>query len=199
MITLDIQQQTPEWIAAKCGIPSASDFDKIVTSTGEPSKQRTKYLYQLAGERITGFKEESYQNGAMLRGAEMESEARYLYEMIMEETIDQIGICYPDEQKLISCSPDGLIGQDGGLEIKCPSLAIHVGYVIDGRLPSDYFQQVQGSMYVTGRAWWAFMSYYPGVKPLIIKIKRDEKFISILDSEITKFCKELNEVVEKLK
>ena len=199
MITLDVAQQTQEWLDAKCGVPSASNFDKIVTTNGSESKQRTKYLYQLAGERVAGIREESYQNAAMTRGIELESEARGLYELITEETVTPAGICYPDEAKLYSCSPDGLIGEDGGIEIKCPSLPVHVSYVIDGKLPTEYFQQVQGNLLVTGRKWWAFMSYFPGIKPLIMRVERDKIFLKILESELQRFCQELTEITEKIK
>ena len=195
MIAVDVQQQTAEWFAEKCGVPSASNFSKIIQSNGKPSKQRQKYLYQLAGECISGIREESYQNASMIRGIEMEDEARKLYELVTEETVEQVGICYFDEKKLLSCSADGLIGADGGLEIKCPIMSTHVGYLLNGGLPSEYFQQIQGSLYITGRKWWAFMSYYPSIKPLIINIERDEKFISALDSELRTFSKELEDII----
>lgn len=199
MIILNVEQGTPEWNAARCGLPTASNFDKIVTAVGVPSKQREKYLFQLAGERVAGCKEEAFQNGAMQRGVEMEAEARQLYELNKEVEVQRVGICYPDEKKLVGCSPDGLVGEDGGLEIKCPSLAVHVCYLLEGRLPSDYIQQVQGNLYVTGRKWWDFMSYFPGIKPLIIRVERDEKFIKSLAVEIEVFCKQLDEIVEKIR
>lgn len=199
MIALDLEQGTAEWAAARCGIPTASDFDKIVTASGEPSKQRTKYLYQLAGERLLGKKEESYQNGAMLRGMELEAEARSLYELTYDVSIEQVGLCYKDESKLYACSPDGLIGKDGGIEIKCPNLTTHIGYLVTEELPAEYFQQVQGNLLVTGRKWWAFMSYYPGIKPLILKIERDKEFIKALEKQLELFCKDLDTLTEKLK
>jgi putative phage-type endonuclease len=199
MIALEIVQGTAEWLAARCGTPSASNFDKIVTTTGAPSKQAQKYMYKLAGERITGMPEEAYQNGAMLRGIEMEAEARSLYEMIHDIMVDQTGICYPDEAKLFSCSPDGLVGDDGLIEIKCPEIQTHVEYLLAGTFPMDYFQQVQGQLFVTGRKWVDFISYYPGLKPLIIRVERNEKFISALESELVKFCTELEKVVEKIR
>ncbi len=198
MITLDVAQGSLEWFAGRCGVPSASNFDKIVTTKGEPSKSATKYLWQLAGERITGKAEETYQNAAMQRGIELEAEAVGLYEMINAKTTE-VGICYPDERKLVAASPDRLVGKDGLLEIKCPLIYTHVGYLLDGTLPTDYFQQVQGQLYVTGRKWVDFMSHYPGMKPLIIRVKRDEKFIACLDAELAKFVSELQSVTEKIR
>ncbi len=199
MITLDIQQGTQEWLDARCGIPTASNFDKIVTISGAPSKQAQKYLYQLAGERILCHAEESYRNGAMERGNELESEARSYYELVNDLEIKQTGICYPDERKLYSCSPDGLVKEDGLIEIKCPIIHTHVGYLLDGSGPSDYFQQTQGQLLVTGRKWVDFFSYYPGLKPVIVRVERDEKFIKTLALELENFCRQLDEITEKIR
>jgi hypothetical protein len=197
MRVIDCVQGTPEWFQARCGIPSASNFDKIITTKGEPSKQAEKYLYKLAGERVSKTIEESYQNGAMQRGVEMEDEARQLYQIVTDCQVDKVGFCVTDDGNA-GCSPDGLVGTDGGMEIKCPNMATHVGYLIDGKLPIDYFQQVQGGLYVTGRKWWDFVSYYPAIKPFIIRVERDEKFITALENELKAFCEKLNEVVKKI-
>lgn len=199
MVTLDIEQQTQEWFEAKAGVPSASNFNKIVTTKGEISKQAEKYLYQLAGERITGIREEIYTNQAMQRGCELEAEAREYYELVNGVEVKQVGICYPNEDKKYACSPDGLIGDDGMIEIKCPLLSTHVSYLVKGKLPSDYFQQTQGQLFVTSRKWVDFMSYYPGVKPLLIRVYPDEEFIKKLSVALDKFCADLEKVVLKIK
>lgn len=196
MEIINCVQGTPEWFAARCGIPTASSFDRIICVDGKPSKQRTKYLYQLAGETITGVQEESYQNGAMLRGKEMEAEARQLYQLITGQEVVEVGFCLAEGY---GASPDGLVGEKGLLEIKCPNLATHIGYLLDNALPTDYFQQTQGQLLVTGREWCDFLSYYPGLKPLLIRVKRDEKFIAILEVELKKFCVELKEIVKKVR
>lgn len=198
MIVINCEQGTPEWFALKVGVPGASSFAKIVTSKGEASKQRLKYLYQLAGERLIGAKEEGFSNGSMQRGVELEPEARELYELITGNTVDQVGFCFMDEAKRFGCSPDGLIGEEGGLEIKCPSLPVHVEYLLNGKIPTDYIQQVQGSLYITGREWWDFMSYYPGCKPLIVRVTPDARFHVRLADELELFCDELEEVSARL-
>jgi putative phage-type endonuclease len=199
MIIVDVLQGSPEWLVARLGIPTASGFDRIITTRGEPSKQAQKYMYQLAAERITGVKEESYQNGAMQRGTEMEAEARAMYELISGNEVKIVGVCYLNEKKLYGCSPDGLIGEDGVIEIKCPTSAVHVAYLLDGGLPTEYFQQVQGQLFVTGREYVDFFSFYPGIKPLLIRIERDEKFIKSLETELKEFCKKLDEITKKIK
>lgn len=190
-------QNSPEWISARCGIPSASNFDKIVTSKGEPSKQRTKYMWQLAGERIANRSEELYQNVSMIRGTEMQSEAKSLYEIINDIPVQEVGFCLDDTGNY-GASPDGLIGDYGGLEIKCPLMATHIGYLLDNILPVDYVQQVQGNLLVTGREWWDFVSYYPSIRPLIVRIYPDNKFLKALKMELIAFCEELETVVKKI-
>ena len=199
MLIIDCEQMSEQWFALRTGIPTASNFDKIVTTKGDKSKQREKYLWQLAGERVTGIKEETFQNGTMKRGIEMESEARTLYELMTGQEIQTAGLCFQNEKKLCACSPDGLIGEDGGIEIKCPTLAVHVGYLLAGKLPTIYFQQIQGSLYITGRKWWVFFSYYPGMKPLLIKVDRDEAFIKALDHEMKIFCAEIDKVTNEIR
>lgn len=197
MKIIDCVQNSPEWFAAKCGIPSASNFDKIVQVSGKPSKQRTKYLYRLAGETITGTQEESYQNAAMERGKELESEARELYGLISEANVQEVGFCLADG---FGASPDGLVGKNGLLEIKCPEkMAIHIDRLLKNIFPVEFFQQVQGQLLVTGREWVDFMSYCPGLKPLIVRVVRDEGFLKTLRIELEVFTKELAELVKKIK
>jgi predicted phage-related endonuclease len=199
MIIENVVQGSPEWAACRVGIPTASDFDCIVTMKGEPSKQRQKYLYQLAGERITGTREETYKNGSKERGIQMEEEARKLNTHVTGREVRQVGLCYPDKDKRYGCSPDGLVGDDTALEIKCPSIAVHVEYLLNNKLPSDYFQQVQGQLLVTKRHHVDFVSYYPGMDPLIISVMPDDVFLKALKKELAVFCDELEDVVKKLK
>jgi len=198
MIILDCEQCSDEWFAARVGVPSASCFDKIITTTGKPSAQREKYLYQLAGERLLGCKEESYQSAAMTRGIELEPEAREAYEFITGTEVETVGIVYKDERKRFSCSPDGL-PPERGLEIKCPSLSVHTEYLHKGKLPTTYFQQVQGSLYITGLEAWDFTSYYPGMDQLIVTVEPDFKWHKILEAELERFCDDLDKVTEALK
>jgi len=196
MKIIDVIQGSPEWLFARCGIPSASNFDKIICLDGKPSKQREKYMFQLAGEMIIGKTEETYTNGVMQRGVEMEDEARKLYEFNSGNIVQQVGFC-------IDCgygaSPDGLVGEDGGLEIKCPILSTQVCYLLKNELPSEYIQQVQGNLLVTGRKWWDFVSYYPAMKPLIVRVTPDKEFQKELKTELGKFCLDLEELVKKLR
>ena len=197
MIRLDVPQGDSEWFTAKAGIPSASRFNEIVTTKGAPSKQATKYLYELAGERIAGPKPETYQSAAMSRGLDLQAEASAYFELVMGVEVQQTGICYADDKRF-SCSPDGLM-ENCGLEIKCPLIHTHVGYLLAGVLPTDYFQQVQGSMLVMGFSHYWFCSYYPGLPALILDVQRDWVFTAKLSVALKDFCNELDSVENKLR
>ncbi len=198
MKILELEQRSPEWYKARCGIPTASDFDKIITSTGAPSKQRTKYMYQLVGERLGGIVDEGYQNFAMLQGIAKEDEARSLYELIVKP-VQKVGFCLSDCGRF-GCSPDGLVEEDGLVEIKCPLISTHVEYLLKNKdeIPTDYFQQTQGQLLVTGRKWVDFLSYFPGLEPLIVREEPDETFQRLLKKELELFTEELEEMVNKL-
>jgi putative phage-type endonuclease len=196
MRIIECEQRSSEWYQARVGIPSASEFDKIITTSGLPSTQRNKYLYKLVGEKLGALPEEGFKSKAMEDGILKESEARDMYARDVKP-ITQCGFCLHDDG--YGASPDGLVEEDGQVEIKCPSLAVHVEYLIRKELPTDYFCQTQGQLLVTGRKYNDFISYYPGLKPLVIRVRPDLKFQEMLKVELSEFIKELNELVEKLK
>lgn len=198
MKIIDVEQRSDLWYEARLGKPSASSFDKIVTTEGKPSKTRQKYLYALAAEVASGLTEDKFQTQAMLNGIEREDTARRFYKLARGVEVQEVGFCVDDNEKY-GCSPDGLIGEDGGLEIKCPLGGTHVGYVMnDGEVPLEYFTQVQGSLLVTQREWWDFISYYPGLKPVIVREEPNAVFHKLLKKELDLFCEELNEVIKKI-
>lgn len=185
MRVIDCEQGSEEWLNARLGVPSASMFAKIVTTKGAWSTQADGYINQLIAEDLTGEPTPFYQNEHMARGTELEPDARAAYEFVTDQTVTELGFCLHDTLRA-GCSPDGLIGEDGGLEIKCPAAATHVSYLRDGKLPSKYYQQVMGCLWITGREWWDFMSYHPDMKPLIVRVERDEEYIAALETHITK-------------
>lgn len=198
MKILDFPQGSFDWLQARVGMPSASQFKNIVTSDGKRSKTRQKYLYQLAGEKIVGRRDETYQNDAMRRGVELEPTARELFVMTTGIEVQEVGMCVHDSG-IFSCSPDGLISENSGIEIKCPSISVHIEYMLGNKVPSDYYQQVHGSMLVTGRDEWFFMSYYPGLKPFIHLEKRDKEFCEKLEAELYLFDADMSEIISTVK
>jgi hypothetical protein len=199
MIIIDLKQGSPEWFKEKLGKPSASNISKIITNDGKPSKQRDGYLYELAGEVITQSRVEAYKNPAMEEGIAREQEAVDFYCLNKNVEIKRVGVIYKDEHKEFLCSPDGIINDCQGFECKNPLPKTQVKYLLDGDLPSEYFGQVQFSLYITGFKVWQFLSYVPAMKPLIITVKRDEKFLTALDSELKQFVHDLTTVVNKIK
>ena len=199
MNILTMEQGSPEWLAARIGILSASNFDKIITSKGERSSQFPAYALKLAVEIITGEREEIFINDAMNRGIEMEPDARACYEFIADVTVKEVGMVLHDSG--VSCSPDGLIfndnADDEGVEFKCPMAHTHIKYVIDNKLPAKYVPQVQGSMYVTGLKKWDFLSYHPSFKHLFVNVPRDDEFCDKLEILIDKFHKKVAEIISK--
>jgi len=199
MIILDCEQQSPEWFAARCGIPSASHFDCIVTARGEPSKSAQGYMYRLAYERITGLPHDTFMSYDMKRGIENESVARSLYGFIRDVEVKQVGLCYFDERKLYSSSPDGLVGDEGGLEIKDAKPEVQIDRLLNGWPESNHLQQIQGNLFITGRKWWDRMSHCPGLPPLIDRYHRDDSFCAKLRVALDEFCAELDRIEEKLR
>lgn len=202
MIVIDHEQYTPEWWAERIKKPTASNFNKIVDTKGNPSKSAEGYMYQLAIENITNeYAGKEFQGAAMKRGLELEPEARDIFSIMMVMEVRQVGMIYADEQKKYSASPDGLM-ETSGLEIYCPEAA-SAGYCFDhpdkAIKHAKKFQQIQGTLFISGFKEYYFMCYYPKVQPLILKVKRDEKFISALSKELDKFVDELIKKVRKLK
>lgn len=193
----DFEQLSEAWFQARLGNPGASNFDKIVTVKGEPSKQATEYMYQLAGEYVAKAHEVSFTTPWMERGTQLEAEARQIYEFKNDCTVRQVAMCYYDERRDRHASPDGLVDSKG-VEIKCPMVKTIVGYLIGGKLPTTYFQQVQGNMYITGFDKWDFVSYYPGLPLFQVTIERDEKFISKLHEQLEVFICKLHETIKKI-
>ena len=189
MIEIDCEQGSDEWLAARLGVPSASNFGKVVSPTGKLSASKKGYMLDLLAERLTGESTSFTSNAWMDRGTELEPEAANLYEFMTDSECEEKGFLLDDSGKF-GASPDRIVGE-GGLEIKCPKPATHVEYLLAGKAPTKYLPQIQGCMLVTGAKWWDFMSYCPGIKPLIVRVKRDEDYLAKLESELLKLADEI--------
>lgn len=197
MKILQADQGTQEWLEARLGRPSASQFCKLVTTAGKPSASADDYISELIAERITGEREPIYVNEWMQRGTELEPEARATYEFIHGVDVEEVGFILDDSGEF-GCSPDGLVGEDGGVEFKCPSPKNHIAWSRKGVCPSKHYAQVQGCLYITGRKWWDFMSYHPEMKPFIVRVERDEEFIEKLAEQISLAVEEIKSEVRNL-
>lgn len=199
MIISEHSQKSNGWHKERLGLPTASCFHKIITTRGNPSEQRKKYLYELAGEHLTGRPTDRYVSRQMMEKAEREPDSRLLYEIIHDVEIQEVGFCYQNEQKMFGASPDGLIDPDGGFESKDAEPHIQVMRISQNWNGMEHFQQVQGGMFVCERKWWDLQSYCEGMTPIIIRFKRDPVFIKKLEAELIKFCFELAMIVKKIR
>lgn len=195
---IEVDQGTEEWHRARAGIPTASRFKDVLANGrgGEPSKTRRKYLYELAGEIISGEPMETYSNAHMDRGKEMEAEARALYEFMTDTAAQQVGFI---RRGRAGCSPDALIGDDGMAEIKTKLPSIMVETILSGRFPPAHKAQVQGQLWIAEREWCDLVAYYPRMPPFIIRAERDEAYIAKLSEAVDAFNEELDEIVQKVK
>ena len=199
MIILDHEQGSPEWLAARLGKPSASMFSKLITATGKPSSSADGYINQLIAERLRGQSEPFYVTEWMARGTELEPEAREAYEFISGNDVIETGFIL-DTSFEYGCSPDGLITDEGGLEIKCPAATTMVKYLRDPQsLVKAYYQQIQGCLWITDSQWWDAFAYHPEMPHVLVRVERDEDYIAKLAEEVTKAVEIILNQVEKLK
>lgn len=188
MQIINCQQGTDKWLKARLGIPTASNFSKIITTKGERSDTFRSYAFQVSSEILTTEQEETYKNEYMQRGNDLEDEARQEYQEETLNLVEEIGFVKHD---CYGYSPDGFIGENGILEIKCPKQNTHMKYLYDDSLPSTYKAQVQGGLLATGRKWCDFVSYNPnfieGKQLLVVRVERDDGFIKSLEKALTEF------------
>ena len=201
-----MKQGSEEWFAARLGIPTASRFGDVMAKGrgNQPSASRKNYMAQLLLERLTGARQETYQNAAMQWGTETEPLAREAYEAETGELVEQVGfVNMVSGTGKIGASPDGLVGEDGLLEIKCPEPAQSLQNALDGEYHKKYHWQVQGQLLVTGRKWCDFVVFDPRLpEPMqyhCTRLGADDSAIAELGVGLDEFCKELDEMETKLK
>ena len=185
MIAHTVKQGTPEWLKLRSGIPTASCLHKILTPTGKASSQADGYLAQLAAEWFLGEPIEEKSSQFMDRGTGMEPEARVWYSFETDRNVVEVGFCTTDDGKA-GCSPDGLVDEDGGLEIKCPGAATQMDYFLNG-VEKEYRVQVQGNLWITGRKWWQLLVYNPYLPKAMPVFERDDKYIWLLAEAVGEF------------
>lgn len=200
-----MDQRSDEWFAARLGRVTASRVADVVakTKTGY-SASRTNYRAQLVCERLTGQRADEYVSAAMLNGIEKEPEARAAYEWETDATVTEIGFVDHPRIAMSGASPDGLVGDDGLVEIKCPTTATHIATLLGGKvIPSKYEAQVQWQMACTGRQWCDFVSYDPRLpdemRLFVVREKRNDALIAELEEEVSRFLAEVDETVSKLR
>ena len=198
-----MDQGTEEWFTIRIGKVTASRVADVIakTKTGY-SASRDNYMAQLVCERLTGQKGESFTNAAMQHGTDTEPLARAAYEALKDVLVDEVGFVPHPSIDMAGASPDGLVGDDGLLEIKCPNTATHIETLMSKTVPGKYNTQMQFQMACTGRQWCDFVSFdnrLPEQFQLFVKrIPRDDEFIKQMEDEVVKFLNELDIKIAQL-
>ena len=198
-----MDQGSEEWFTIRIGKVTASRVADVIakTKTGY-SATRDNYMAQLVCERLTGQKGESFSNAAMQHGTDTEPLARAAYEALQDVLVDEVGFVPHPSIEMAGASPDGLVGDDGLLEIKCPNTATHIETLLSQGVPGKYNTQMQFQMACTGRQWCDFVSFdnrLPAELQLFVKrVPRDEVFIRLIEAEIVQFLAELDDKINKL-
>lgn len=197
-------QGSPEWHAARVGKVTASRVADVIakTKTGV-SASRKNYAAELVAERLTGKPAESYTNAAMQWGIDMEPQARVAYEFLHDAQVVQVGLIDHPTIPMSAASPDGLVGDAGLVEIKCPSTATHIETLLNKAVSDKYIVQMQWQMACTGRAWCDYVSYDPrmpeDMQLFVQRVTRDNVRIAELESEVRVFLEEVASTIVKLR
>ena len=204
MILVDVEQGSSEWLELRLGLVSASRFKDIMTNPRSKaelfSATAKSYMLELIAEILTGEQKE-VSGKALEWGSNNEKNAQIEYAFEKGVSVDEVGICLTDDRQ-VGASPDGFVGDIGGIEIKCPyNSANHISTVISGEMPKEHMAQVQGNMLVNGRKWWEFVSYDPRIdgkgRIFITRIERDEEYIEKLQIKLTAFLVEMKRILKE--
>ena len=199
MIILDCEQGSEEWIAARLGIPTASEFSRIVTPGGKPSSSQRKYIAELCAEWALGEPASEFMGTEWTeRGKTLEDEARRFFAFERDCDYRQVGLVYADGHGDVAASPDGLVPGRGPLELKCPMPKTHLLWLADDGLPREHVMQTQGQLWVCGADVGDFMSYCPGLPPLILEVRADPRIQDALSEHVPAFISELTARKQRL-
>lgn len=196
-------QGSDEWFSARCGKVTASHMDDLMarTKTGYGAS-RANYMAQLIAERLTGRPAESYTNGAMQWGLDHEAEARAAYEFFREAQVTEVGFILHPTIVESGASPDGLVGDDGLVEIKCPNTSTHIDALLTLRVPDKYVKQMLWQMACTGRKWCDFVSYDPRMperlRLFVMRVELNAEEVKRMETEVLAFLAELNDKIDRL-
>lgn len=197
----NVKQGSSEWLFLRAGKLTCSKLDSIISPKWKIREGEgvDDYCTDRATEKITGQPLDLGEEGSwdMDQGTMLEAEAIPWLMCVHDIKVDRVGFITTDDD-LMGCSPDGLIGEDGGIEVKCPTLKIHSRYIVKGKVPEKYLAQIHGAMYVTGRKWWLFMSYSRQFPKLIVRVERDEAIQSKIHAAVEAFKESFTEKLARI-
>ena len=196
----DVKQGSDEWVRLRLGIPTASAFGRILTPAKlAPSAQAAVYIDELCAEWALGERDDFGGTEWVDRGTVLEPMARAWYAFDTDAEVEEVGFCYRDDARMVGCSPDGLVGAAGLLELKAPMPKTHLGYLRQGVVPTAYVLQVQGQLWVTGRAWCDFCSFCPNLPGFRIRAEPEDRYQAAFDEHLPAFIEEMLEAREHLR
>jgi hypothetical protein len=198
MQIIDVEQGSPEWFAARMGIPTASEFSTVMAKGrgGEDSKTRKTYMLKLAGEIITGEPMDAFTNIHMERGKIMEDEARDLYCFMADAEAQRVGFIRNGDK---GCSPDSLIGDKGAIEIKTKLPHLLIELLLKDEFPPEHKAQCQGVLWVAEREWIDIGIYWPKLPLFVKRAYRDDGYIANMAGAVSLFNEELAATVEQIR
>lgn len=196
MRVVDCEQYSPEWWRMRAGVPTASNADRILTATGKPSSSADAYIAELIDELVRPQTERPQDEQAAAfggnrhtdRGHDLEPKAAAWHALVTGLQSRSVGMVFRDDG-MAACSPDRLIGDRGGVEIKAPEGKKHALWMIQNKLPDEHKQQVHYSLAVSGLSFWDFVSYCPGYKPFMVRVIPNdytEKMAAAIDDFVTR-------------
>ncbi len=198
------EQRTEQWIQDRLGCVTASRLSDVlaIVKSGY-SASRKNYMAELICERLTGVPYPHFTSKEMEWGIEQEPFARSAYEATTGVLVQEVGFIRHPDISDTGASPDGLVGDNGGLEIKCPTTATHIETMRSGKADSKYYPQMQWAMECCDRDWWDFASFDPrlpeGLQLFVVRVHRDEVFLKEARAEVVKFLAELEQAVDELR
>lgn len=194
----DLEQRTPEWYAVRCGVPTASNFGKLMTPTGKPSTQIVGYACQLAAEKYAGPGVNTWGgNMDVSRGRILEDDALAWYAFEYGCNPQAVGFV-TDDAGTYGCSPDALIGESGMIEIKCLNAENHLKALLahseTGKAPPDYHAQTQGQLWIAEREWCDLVFYHHNLPPHVIRVYKDAEYIAALQQAVAAVIEKRDQV-----
>lgn len=198
-----MEQRTEEWLKARCGSLGASQLNEALATTKTGwGASRENLKNRIIAERLTGIPAETFKNAAMEWGSAQEDNARKAYEAHTGVFVDEMGISYHPVLQFTHASPDGLVGDDGLIEIKCPNTTTHIETLKAKKAPSKYINQMMWQMRCTDRQWCDFVSFDPRLPShlqlFIVRVERDEAIIADLEAKVAEFLTEVEKEIERL-
>lgn len=200
----DIEQRSDAWIKIRLGKVTASRIADVCARTKSGwGASRKNYMAELVAERLTGQRPEGFTSTAMQWGVDMEPEARRAYEFYRDQTVAEVGFVPHPSIGETGASPDGLVGDDGLMEIKCPNTATHLETLLGASMPEKYFLQIQWQLACTGRQWCDFASYDPrlpeSMRLFVDRVERQDGAIAAIEKDVIGFLSELRDTVDRLR